>query len=53
MIYEAVKHQLQHGPYKNIKNIYGSGDSSNKITNVLSEISLDNIIQKRLYIKNE
>ena len=47
MIYEAVKHQLQHGPYKNIKNIYGSGDSSNKITNVLSEISQDNIIQKR------
>jgi len=53
IIYEAVKHQLQHGPYKNIKNIYGSGDSSSKITKILSKISLDDIIQKRLYIKNE
>ncbi len=44
-IYEAIKKQLNHGPYKSEK-IYGSGDSGLKISEILENCTIDS--EKRI-----
>lgn len=48
-IKKAVLKSIQHGKYPS-ECIYGKGNSSKKIVNILSTIKLDNIIQKKITI---
>ena len=52
-IIDSIIKQIQIGEYKNISNFYGDGSAAHKIVEKLCRLPLENISQKKLWIKDE
>jgi GDP/UDP-N,N'-diacetylbacillosamine 2-epimerase (hydrolysing) len=52
-IVDSIMKQIQIGEYKNISNFYGDGSAAHKIVEKLCRLPLENISQKKLWIKDE
>ena len=52
-IVDSIMKQIQIGEYKNISYFYGDGSAARKIVEKLHRLPLENISQKKLWIKDE